>query len=93
MTLRVQYTFAADSKLLDMAGLANTPYKLELISYTSSSLALQAIASDNLDLARSSEIPPLYAALTNGGGNFSFIANEKMYLGYQGPHCRSEFAH
>lgn len=83
VTLRVQYTFPADSKLLELAGLSTTPYKLELISYTGSNLALQAIASDNLDLARSSEIPPLYASLTNGGGNFSIIANEKMYLGYQ----------
>ena len=83
VTLRVQYTFPADSNLLGLAGLDNTPYKLELVKYTGSDLALQAIATDNLDLARSSEIPPLYAALTEGGGNFSIVAVEKMYMGKQ----------
>lgn len=83
VTLRVQYTFPADSNLFGLAGLDDTPYKLEFYSYTGSNLALQAIATDNLDLARSSDIPPLYAALTEGGGNFNIVAVEKMYLGKQ----------
>lgn len=84
VTLRVQYTFPADSNLLELAGVGDTPYTLELISYAGgSALALQAIATDNLDLARSSEIPPLYASLAEGGSNFNIVAVEKMYMGRQ----------
>ncbi len=84
VTLRVQYTFPADSGLLELAGVADTPYTLEMISYAGGSqLALQAIATDNLDLGRSSEIPPMYASLAEGDSNFSIIAVEKMYMGRQ----------
>jgi sulfonate transport system substrate-binding protein len=83
VTLRVQYTFPADSNLFALAGLDDTPYKLEFYSYTGSNLALQAIATDNLDLARSSDIPPLYAVLAESDSNFSVVAVEKMYLGKQ----------
>lgn len=83
VTLRVQYTFPADSNLFALAGLDDTPYKLEFVSYTGSNLALQAIATDNLDLARSSDIPPLYAVLAESDSNFSIVAVEKMYMGKQ----------
>lgn len=79
VTLRVGITGNGElqQKLFDAAGLSDTAYKLEFSSYTGSQLALQAMAADQIDLATSSETPPLFASLTEGGGNFKIVATSK----------------
>lgn len=62
------------ANVLKAAGVDNFPYKVNLQTYTGGQLALQAMAADQLDLAQTSEIPPLFASLSNGGGNFKIIA-------------------
>jgi sulfonate transport system substrate-binding protein len=74
VTLRV-WGSSYNYDLLKAAGVDDYPYTLEYDSYSGGSLALQAMAIDELDLSATSEIPPLYAALTDGGGNFKIIAN------------------
>ncbi|MBP1736209.1 MAG: nitrate transporter substrate-binding protein [Oscillospiraceae bacterium] len=73
VTLRVN-GFNTTQALLDAAGLSDTPYTLEIDVYAGGNLALQAMAADELDLAYTSEIPPLFASLAEGGGNFKIVA-------------------
>jgi sulfonate transport system substrate-binding protein len=56
------------------AGLDRTPYKVEYSVFQGGNLQLEAIAADHLDLALTSEIPPIFASLAEGGGNFKIIA-------------------
>lgn len=56
------------------AGLDDTPYKVEYSVFQGGNLQLEAIAADHLDLAQTSEIPPIFASLAEGGGNFKIIA-------------------
>ncbi len=75
VTLRVGETGYQRQRLyLEAAGLANTPYKVEYVTFDSGSLQLQAMAAGNLDVAQSSEIPPIFASQSAGGGNFKVIA-------------------
>ncbi len=75
VTLRVGETGYQRQRLyLESAGLANTPYKVEYATFDSGSLQLQAMAAGNLDLASASEIPPIFASQSAGGGNFKVIA-------------------
>ncbi|WP_322777845.1 ABC transporter substrate-binding protein [Frankia sp. Cas4] len=75
VTLRVGETGYQRQRLyLEAAGLANTPYKVEYATFDSGTLQLQAIAAGNLDLAQSSEIPPIFASQSAGGGNFRVVA-------------------
>lgn len=56
------------------AGLDQTPYKVEYSVFQGGNLQLEAIAAGHLDLAQTSEIPPIFASLAAGGGNFKIIA-------------------
>lgn len=56
------------------AGLDDTPYKIEYSVFQGGNLQLEAIAADHLDVALTSEIPPIFASLASGGGNFKIIA-------------------
>lgn len=73
VTLRVN-GFPTTQALFEAAGVADTPYKLDIGIYAGGNLALQAMAADELDLVYSSEIPPLFASLAEGGGNFKVVA-------------------
>lgn|GEM_PF-110307 len=56
------------------AGLDDTPYKIEFSVFQGGNLQLEAIAADHLDVALTSEIPPIFASQAAGGGNFKVIA-------------------
>ena len=56
------------------AGLDNTPYKVEYVNFQGGNLQLEAMAADHLDLALTSEIPPIFASQAQNGGNFKVIA-------------------
>lgn len=59
---------------LKAASLSDTPYKVEYVNFQGGNLQLQAIAGNHLDLALTSEIPPIFASLSANGGNFKIIA-------------------
>lgn len=75
VTLRVESTIT--DAVFKAAGQANTPYKIQSYTYTSGALALQQMAADQLDFTASSEIPPLFASLSQGGGNFKVVATNQ----------------
>jgi sulfonate transport system substrate-binding protein len=75
VTLRVESTIT--DAVFKAAGQANTPYKIQSFTYTSGALALQQMAADQLDFTASSEIPPLFASLSQGGGNFKVVATNQ----------------
>ncbi|MFD6059815.1 ABC transporter substrate-binding protein [Rhodococcus wratislaviensis] len=54
---------------LKVAGLADTPYKVEWAVFSGGDQQLQALQSGALDVAQSSEIPPIFAA---AGGTVKF---------------------
>jgi sulfonate transport system substrate-binding protein len=56
------------------AGLDDTPYKVEYQVFQGGNLQLEAMAAKHLDLALTSEIPPIFAANAANGGNFKIIA-------------------
>ncbi|MFF2089272.1 ABC transporter substrate-binding protein [Paenibacillus sp. NPDC058174] len=56
------------------AGVDNTPYKVEYQVFQGGNLQLEAMAAKHLDLALTSEIPPIFASLAANGGNFKIIA-------------------
>jgi len=56
------------------AGLDNTPYKVEYVNFQGGNLQLEAMAANHLDLALTSEIPPIFASQSSNGGNFKIIA-------------------
>lgn len=56
------------------AGVDNTPYKVEYQVFQGGNLQLEAMAAGHLDLALTSEIPPIFAAGSSNGGNFKIIA-------------------
>ena len=55
------------------AGLDNTHYKVEYVNFQGGNLQLEAMAADHLDLALTSEIPPIFASQAQNGGNFKII--------------------
>jgi sulfonate transport system substrate-binding protein len=59
---------------LKAAGLDDTPYKVEYQVFQGGNLQLEAMAAKHLDLALTSEIPPIFASLSSNGGNFKIIA-------------------
>lgn len=59
---------------LKAAGVDDTPYKVEYQVFQGGNLQLEAMASNHLDLALTSEIPPIFASNAANGGNFKIIA-------------------
>jgi sulfonate transport system substrate-binding protein len=64
VTLRVAQYKAGDQLLLRLAGLADTPYRVEWSEFGSGNLMLEAANAGALDLAYGSEIPPTFAAVS-----------------------------
>jgi len=56
------------------AGLNDTPYKVEYVNFQGGNLQLEAMAANHLDLALTSEIPPIFASQAANGGNLKIIA-------------------
>ncbi|WP_405560348.1 ABC transporter substrate-binding protein [Streptomyces canus] len=77
VTLTVGATgWKAEEAVLKYAGLDDTPYKIEWSLFQGGDQQLQAIRAGALDLASSSEIPPVFAA-ADGSANFKVVAVQK----------------
>jgi sulfonate transport system substrate-binding protein len=92
VTLRVAQYKAGDQLLLRLAGLADTPYRIEWSEFGSGNLMLEAANAGALDLAYGSEIPPTFAAIS--GARIKLVAiirgdvNEQVVLVPQGSSIR-----
>jgi len=92
VTLRVAQYKAGDALLLRLAGLADTPYRVEWSEFGSGNLMLEAANAGALDLAYGSEIPPTFAAVS--GARVKLVAvirgdvNEQVVLVPQGSAIR-----
>ncbi|MEU0210886.1 ABC transporter substrate-binding protein [Streptomyces canus] len=77
VTLTVGATgWKAEEAVLKYAGLDDTPYKIKWSLFQGGDQQLQAIRAGALDLASSSEIPPVFAA-ADGSANFKVVAVQK----------------
>lgn len=77
VTLRVGSTgWKVEEAVLKYAGLDDTPYKIKWSLFQGGDQQLQAIRAGALDLASSSEIPPIFAA-ADGSPNFRVVAVQK----------------
>ncbi|MDT0481773.1 PhnD/SsuA/transferrin family substrate-binding protein [Streptomyces doebereineriae] len=77
VTLTVGATgWKAEEAVLKYAGLDSTPYKIKWSLFQGGDQQLQAIRAGALDLASSSEIPPVFAA-ADGSANFKVVAVRK----------------
>lgn len=74
VTLRFGSTgWELQKTLLEEAGYDDTEYKVEYVTFQGGNLALEAMASNQIDLTTTSEIPPIFASLAENGGNFKII--------------------
>lgn len=74
VTIRMGETgWARSQEALKASGLQNTPYKVEYSVFQGGNMQLEAMAANHLDLATSSEIPPIFASQSGNGGNFKVI--------------------
>ncbi|MBP0493269.1 ABC transporter substrate-binding protein [Roseomonas indoligenes] len=64
VTVRAAQYKAGDGLLLRLAGLSDTPYRVEWSEFGSGNLMLEAANAGALDLAYGSEIPPTFAAVS-----------------------------
>ncbi|MBI0536285.1 ABC transporter substrate-binding protein [Roseomonas sp. KE2513] len=84
VTLRAAQYKAGDALLLRLAGLADTPYRVEWSEFGSGNLMVEAASAGALDLAYGSEIPPTFAAVS--GARVKLVAvirgdvNEQVVL-------------
>ncbi|WP_105972577.1 ABC transporter substrate-binding protein [Streptomyces geranii] len=77
VTLRVGATgWKVEEAVLKFAGLDDTPYKVKWNVFQGGDLQLQAIRAGALDVAASSEIPPIFAA-ADGEPNFKVVAVQR----------------
>ena len=77
VTLKIGVTGWNDYEAaLKVAGLDNTPYHVDWSVFSGGNLQLQALQSGALDVANSSEIPPVFAA-AGGTVNFKVVAVQK----------------
>ncbi|MDX6329666.1 MAG: sulfonate transport system substrate-binding protein [Streptomycetaceae bacterium] len=77
VTLAVGDTgWARAQAVLKLAGLDKTPYKVKWSVFQGGDLQLQAVRAGALDVASSSEIPPVFAA-ADGNANFKVVAVQK----------------
>ncbi|SHO43301.1 ABC transporter substrate-binding protein [Anaerocolumna xylanovorans] len=75
VTLRVGATgWNLQGEILKVAGLDDTPYKVEYTVFQGGNLGLEAMAADQIDFTTTSEIPPIFASLAENEGNFKIIA-------------------
>lgn len=77
VTLRIGATgWNSYEAALKVAGLDNTPYHVSWSVFTGGNLQLQALQSGALDVADSSEIPPIFVAV-GGTVDFKVVAIQK----------------
>jgi sulfonate transport system substrate-binding protein len=77
VTLRIGTTgWSEYEAALKVAGLDNTPYHVDWSVFSGGNLQLQALQSGALDVANSSDIPPVFAA-AGGTVNFKVVAVQK----------------
>ena len=77
VTLRIGVTgWSEYEAALKVAGLDNTPYHIDWSVFSGGNLQLQALQSGALDVADSSDIPPVFAA-AGGTVNFKVVAVQK----------------
>jgi sulfonate transport system substrate-binding protein len=77
VTLRIGVTGWNDYQAaLQVAGLDNTPYHVDWSVFSGGNLQIQALQSGALDVADSSDIPPVFAA-AGGTVNFKVVAVQK----------------
>ncbi|MFF0157205.1 ABC transporter substrate-binding protein [Streptomyces sp. NPDC005263] len=77
VTLRVGATgWKAEEAILKFAHLDDTPYKVKWSLFQGGEQQLQAIRAGALDVASSSEIPPIFAA-ADGRPNFKVVAVQR----------------
>ncbi len=77
VTLRVGATgWKSEEALLKLAGLDDTPYEVEWSLFQGGDKQLEAVRADALDVASSSEIPPVFAA-ADGKPNFEVVAVQR----------------
>ncbi|MGW2378910.1 ABC transporter substrate-binding protein [Streptomyces sp. YU58] len=77
LTLRVGATgWKVEEAVLKYAGLDDTPYKVRWSQFQGGDQQLQAVRAGALDLASSSEIPPVFAA-ADGDPNFKVVAVQR----------------
>ena len=77
VTLRVGATgWKAEEAILKFAHLDDTPYKVKWSLFQGGDQQLQAIRAGALDVASSSEIPPIFAA-ADGKPNFKVVAVQR----------------
>lgn len=63
--------------VLQAAGLDDTPYTVYFHNLRGGNLVLGAMAAGQLDAGCGSQIPPIFASLSNNGGNFKIVAIRK----------------
>ncbi|MGY1503051.1 ABC transporter substrate-binding protein [Streptomyces sp. QTS52] len=77
VTLKVGTTgWKVEEAILKFAHLDDTPYKVKWNVFQGGDLQLQAIRAGALDVATSSEIPPIFAA-ADGNPNFKVVAVQR----------------
>jgi sulfonate transport system substrate-binding protein len=77
VTLKVGATgWKQEEAILKFAHLDNTPYKVKWSLFQGGDQQLQAVRATALDVASSSEIPPLFAA-ADGKANFEVVAVQR----------------
>lgn len=77
VTLKVGATgWKQEEAILKFAHLDNTPYKVKWSLFQGGDQQLQAVRATALDVASSSEIPPLFAA-ADGKANFKVVAVQR----------------
>jgi len=75
VTLRIGETgYKQQELLLQNASLADTPYKTEFSLFQGGNLQLEALGAGAIDLASTSEIPPIFAAQSGGPGSLNIVA-------------------
>lgn len=78
VTLNIGAASAKNAQgVVEAAGLADTPYKVEFHNLRGGNLVLEAIAAGQLDAGCGSQIPPIFASLASNGGNFKIIGIRK----------------
>jgi sulfonate transport system substrate-binding protein len=65
VTINVAYYKGLHKTLLEAAGLANTPYRIEWKEFNSGVQHIEGINAGSLDFGSGSEIPPVFAAQAN----------------------------
>ncbi|MDD2546089.1 MAG: ABC transporter substrate-binding protein [Burkholderiaceae bacterium] len=77
-TLRVATYKGNWRALLQAAGLANTPYKIEWKELNNGVLHIEALNGDALDLGSGSEIPPVFAARSQAKVKLIAVVHEDL---------------